>query len=92
MPSQLGKHAKGNLHSEEITDAPPYATPKDAVTLLHSAVKHLEMAMRHLAEATLLQPSLDESLGIEAQRLIGVLAAVQAEIRALENQRLRETE
>ena len=47
--------------------------------------------MRLLAEATLLQPGLDESLGIEAQRLIGVRAVVQLEIKSLENQRLRES-
>ena len=46
--------------------------------------------MRLLAEATLLQPDLDDQLGIEAQRLIGVRTAVQAEIKALEVQRLRE--
>ncbi|HEY7975368.1 MAG TPA: hypothetical protein VID72_08505, partial [Ktedonobacterales bacterium] len=59
--------------------------------LLQNAAKHLEKAMRLLAEATLLQPGLDESLGIEAQRLIGVRAVVQLEIKSLENQRLRES-
>ena len=40
--------------------------------------------MRLIAEATLLSPGLDEQLGIEAQRLIGVRDAVRAEIKALE--------
>lgn len=46
--------------------------------------------MRMIAEATLLTPDLDEQLGIEAQRLIGVRDAVQSEIKALEVRRLRE--
>lgn len=58
--------------------------------MLHSATRHLETTMRLLAEATLLQSSLDDSLGVEAQRLIGVRAAVQAEIQSLEKQRLRD--
>jgi hypothetical protein len=48
--------------------------------------------MRLIAEATLLSPDLDEQLGVEAQRLIGVRDAVRAEIKALEALRLRETD
>lgn len=46
--------------------------------------------MRLIAEATLLEPELDEQVGIEAQRLIGVRDALQGEIKALEVKRLRE--
>ncbi|HEX5439462.1 MAG TPA: hypothetical protein VFW76_01135 [Ktedonobacterales bacterium] len=63
---------------------------QDATSLLRSASKRLEDAMRMIAEATLLTPDLDEQLGIEAQRLIGVRDAVQSEIKALEVRRLRE--
>lgn len=63
---------------------------QDAASLLRSASKRLEDAMRLIAEATLLQPELDEQLGVEAQRLIGVREAVQGEIKALEVTRLRE--
>jgi hypothetical protein len=50
-------------------------------------VAHLETAMRLIAQATLLHPALDESLGIEAQRLIGVRQAVRAEIQTVERHR-----
>lgn len=76
----------------EGADTTPYTTAKDAVDLLRSASTHLDDAMRLLAEATLLKPELDESLGIEAQRLIGVLAAVREEIRTLDRNRLCEME
>lgn len=57
---------------------------KDAAMLLRESLTHLEMAMRLMAQATLLHPALDESLGIEAQRLIGVHQAVKSEIQTLE--------
>jgi hypothetical protein len=63
------------------------AETKDAAMLLRESVAHLETAMRLIAQATLLHPALDESLGIEAQRLIGVRQAVRAEIRTVERHR-----
>ena len=60
------------------------AETKDAAMLLRESLTHLEMAMRLMAQATLLHPALDESLGIEAQRLIGVHQAVKSEIQTLE--------
>jgi hypothetical protein len=63
------------------------AETKDAAMLLRESVAHLETAMRLIAQATLLHPALDESLGIEAQRLIGVRQAVWAEIRTVERNR-----
>ncbi len=63
------------------------ADTKDAAMLLRESVAHLETAMRLIAQATLLHSELDESLGIEAQRLIGVRQAVRAEIRTVERHR-----
>lgn len=48
--------------------------------------------MRLIAEATLLEPEIDEHIGIEAQRLIGVRDVLQGEIKALEVRRLRESD
>lgn len=96
MSSPLGKGTRRSVQKAQPADIPtstaaPTSPPiKDAVVLLHSAARHLETTMRLLAEATLLQSSLDDSLGLEAQRLIGVRAAVQAEIQSLEKQRLRD--
>jgi hypothetical protein len=81
MSSSLNRRTRRNV---------PKAQPDETAPYTRNAAKHLEKAMRLLAEATLLQPGLDESLGIEAQRLIGVRAVVQLEIKSLENQRLRE--
>jgi hypothetical protein len=90
MSSSLNRRTRRNVPKAQPAETAPYTRIKDATTLLQNAAKHLEKAMRLLAEATLLQPGLDESLGIEAQRLIGVRAVVQLEIKSLENQRLRE--
>jgi hypothetical protein len=62
------------------------STPEtqDAAMLLRETMAHLETTMRLMAQATLLHPALDESLGIEAQRLIGVLQAVRSEILTIE--------
>ncbi len=60
---------------------------RDAAMLLLETVTHLEAAMRLMAQATLLHPTLDESLGIEAQRLIGVCQAVQSEMQTVTRQR-----
>lgn len=90
MSSSVTKRARRNAPKAQPVEVAPYTRLKDASMLLQSAAKHLEKAMRLLAEATLLQPGLDESLGIEAQRLIGVRAVVQVEIKTLESQRLRE--
>lgn len=68
----------------------PYTTTADAEMLLHQAMAHLEQVMRLMAQAILLQPTLDESLGMEAQRLIGVCEAIRAEIETIERRRLRE--
>ncbi len=57
---------------------------KDAAILLRETVTHLETAMRLIAQATLLHPALDESLGLEAQQLIGVLQAVRSEMQTLD--------
>lgn len=89
MPRSSTRRARRHLPDEKPDEAVPYTRLKDAATLLQNAAAHLEKAMRLLAEATLLQPGLDESLGIEAQRLIGVRAVVRLEITSLENQRLR---
>ncbi len=91
MSSSLTRRARRNVPKAQPAETVPYTRLKDATALLQNAAKHLEKAMRLLAEATLLQPGLDDSLGIEAQRLIGVRAAVQLEIKSLENQRLRES-
>lgn len=80
------------MADQETIEATRYMAVKDAVELLRGASGHLEGAMRLLAEATLLKPELDESLGIEAQRLIGVLAAVREEISSIERKRLCATE
>lgn len=94
MSSPLAKQAKQTKRKNPRAEhaAPSHTAVKDAVMLLHSAAKHMEMAMRLLAEATLLQSSLDDSLGLEAQQLRSVRDAVRAEIQTLENQRLRVTE
>lgn len=95
MPRQRDNRATRRRiepHVEDYVDAMPCYSLNDATALLHSTVVSLEVAMRTLAEAILLERGLDESLGIEAQRLIGVLAAVKGEIKTLENRRLRGTE
>ena len=95
MPQQTDNRATRRRiepHADDDVDATPSRSLNDATALLHSAVANLEAAMRSLAEAILLEQGLDESLGIEAQRLIGVLAAVKGEIKTLENRRLRGTD
>ena len=95
MPRQTDNRAtrrRIDLHADDDLDATPSRSLNDATALLHSAVASLELAMRSVAEAILLEQGLDESLGIEAQRLIGVLAAVKGEIKTLENRRLRGTD
>lgn len=84
--------AKSVSHEESALVNPPKqrARVQGAASLLRSASKRLEDAMRLIAEATLLEPELDEQVGIEAQRLIGVRDALQGEIKALEVKRLRE--
>ena len=78
-----------SLHNQSFAIARAVETPahstKDAKKLLQETVAHLEQAMRLMAQAALLQPELDESLGIEAQRLIGVREAVAAEIHSGED-------
>ncbi len=83
--------AKSVSHEEPALAGPlkKHVRVQDAASLLRSASKRLEDAMRLIAEATLLKPELDEQLGVEAQRLIGVREAVQGEIKALEVTRLR---
>ena len=66
------------------------AETKDAAMLLRESVAHLETAMRLIAQATLLHPALDESLGIEAQRLIGVRQVLRSEIRTVERHRYQD--
>ena len=92
MPRQTDNHAARRRiepQADDGVDATPCHSLNDATALLHSAAVSLELAMRSVAEAILLEQGLDESLGIEAQRLIGVLAAVKGEIKTLENRRLR---
>lgn len=83
---------KNDTKEASARHAPPktHGRVRDAASLLRGANRRLEDAMRLIAEATLLEPDLDEQLGVEAQRLIGVREAVQAEIKALEVIRLRE--
>ena len=90
MSSPSRKRVRKTVAEQRLAEAPPYTQIKDAASLLRNATRRLDDVMRLLAEATLLQPDLDDQLGIEAQRLIGVRTAVQAEIKALEVQRLRE--
>jgi hypothetical protein len=90
MSSPSRKRVRKTRPEQRLAEAPPYTQIKDAASLLRNATRRLDDVMRLLAEATLLQPDLDDQLGIEAQRLIGVRKAVQAEIKALEVQRLRE--
>lgn len=77
-----------SLHNQSLAITSNVGTSarvtKDANRLLRETVERLEDAMRLLAQATLLDPALDESLGIEAQRLIGVREAVRAEIQPVE--------
>ena len=80
MPKSLRKPAFVVARNVHVSSS----ETKDAAMLLRETVTHLETAMRLMAQATLLHPALDESLGIEAQRLIGVLQAVRSEMQTLE--------
>lgn len=95
----MGSPSRKRVTKHTAKEAPAPRTPattqgrvQDAASLLRAASRQLEETMRLIAEATLLSPGLDEQLGIEAQRLIGVRDAVRAEIKALEVLRLRETD